>query len=95
MLDLSAPKNKKDIWRFIGMVNFYKNMWPKCCMILSPLTNLMGRGKKFVWEKGHQEAFERMKGLMSQGALFAFLDFTKKFTLNTDTSDLQIGGVLS
>ena len=36
-----------------------------------------------------------MKGLMSNGALLAFPDFKRKFTLHTDASDVQIGGVLS
>ena len=32
---------------------------------------------------------------MAKGALLAFPDFTKKFTLHTDASDVQIGGELS
>ena len=74
------------------MVNFYKNMWPKRSTILSPLTDLTGKCTKFSWGEVQQKAFEKMKYLMSQGALLAFPDFTKKFILHTDASDLQIGG---
>ena len=95
MLDLSAPMNQKYLCGFIGMVNFYKNMWPKRSSILGPLTDMTGKGKKFTWAEVHQNAFDSMKKLMAEGALLAFPDFTKKFTLHTDASDLQIGGVLS
>ena len=95
MLDLTTPRNQKEVRKFVGMVNFYKNMWPKCSSILGPLTNITGKGKRFIWEDSHQKAFDKMKGLMAKGALLAFPDFTKKFILHTDASDLQIGGVLS
>ena len=36
-----------------------------------------------------------MKRMMAKGALLAFPNFSKKFTLHTDASDLQVGGILS
>ena len=77
------------------ILNFYKNMWLKCSTVLSPSTDITGKGKKFLWNESHQKAFEKMKSLMLEGSQLALPDFTKKFTLHTDASDHQIGGVLS
>ena len=76
-MDLAAPRNQKEVRGFIGMVNFYKNMWPKRSSILGPLTDITGKGKKFTWGPVQQKAFDGMKKLMAEGALLAFPDFTR------------------
>jgi len=42
ILDMYTPKTQRHVRKFIGMVIFYKNMWPKRSAILTPLTNLIG-----------------------------------------------------
>jgi Reverse transcriptase (RNA-dependent DNA polymerase) len=60
ILDMQVPTNIKQIQAFFGMVGYYRDMWPRCSHILSPLTELTGK-KAFVWEDKHQQAFEQMK----------------------------------
>jgi hypothetical protein len=35
----SKPRNQKDVHRFVGMVNFYHDLYPKWAKILAPLTD--------------------------------------------------------
>ena len=77
MLDLQAPRNQKELRGFIGMINFYKNMWAKCASILALLTSMTGKGTKFKWMPNHQLAFDQMKTIMSRETLLAFPDFIK------------------
>jgi hypothetical protein len=44
MYDFPRPHTVKDLQRFLGMVNFYRQFLPKIAQILSPLTNLL-KGK--------------------------------------------------
>jgi Reverse transcriptase (RNA-dependent DNA polymerase) len=60
ILDMQAPTNMKQIRAFLGMVGYYRDMWPLRSHILAPLTELTGK-KAFVWEDKHQQAFEQMK----------------------------------
>jgi hypothetical protein len=64
---MQAPTNIKQIRAFLGMVGYYRDMWPRCSHILAPLTDLTGK-KAFVWEDKHQQAFEQMKALIATDA---------------------------
>ena len=99
ILKMDRPRKVKDLRMFIGMVNYYKDMWPSRAHILAPLTEQTGNdkpkdAKRFVWTKAMNEAFERMKALMAQDAFTAYPDHNKPFVIFTDASDLQMGGVI-
>ena len=36
--DLTVPKTRKKLRQFIGMINFYRDMWQKRSELLAPLT---------------------------------------------------------
>ena len=40
ILDLERPQDKKQVRQFVGMVQYYRDVWPKRSEILSPLTEL-------------------------------------------------------
>ena len=58
---IAPPKTRKQLSRFIGLINYYRDMWPKRAHILAPLTKLTSEKVKFEWTKEHQDAFEAMK----------------------------------
>ena len=43
ILHLDKPKTRCQVREFIGLVNYYRNMWPKCTHILAPLTALTSK----------------------------------------------------
>ena len=42
ILALTPPKGVKDLHRFLGMVQYYRDLWARCSKMLAPLTSLVG-----------------------------------------------------
>jgi hypothetical protein len=42
MLALAPPINVKELCRFLGMVQYYRDLWARCSDMLAPLTSLVG-----------------------------------------------------
>ena len=94
---MEAPKSLKQLHGFIGMVNYYRDMWPHQPPVLAPLTAKTGttkKGKKqatFLWTSTIQSAFEQMKALMAMDTLCAYPNHNKPFHIYTDASNYQLG----
>ena len=50
---------------------------------------------KFKWTEERQTAFDAMKKIISRDVLLACPDFNKPFDIHADTSDYQLGVVIS
>ena len=93
ILHLRPPTNVKQLRSFLGMVNYYRDMWPRRTHVLAPLTALTGK-RSFLWTPECQRAFDQMKALVSLDALLAFPDHTQPFDVETDASEYQLGSVI-
>ena len=93
ILQLHPPTNVKQLCSFLGMVNYYCDMWPRRTHVLAPLTALTGK-PSFTWTTDCQQAFDQMKALVSSDALLAFPDHTQPFDVETDASEYQLGSVI-
>ncbi len=93
ILNMAQPRNQKDVRRFVGLVNFYCDLYPRRAEILAPLTSLCGKNTKFVWNKEHNEAFLKLKQVMAAETMPTYPNFDKPFVVHTDASNKQIGGV--
>ena len=49
LLTVAEPKSKKELRRFIGMVNYYRDMWIRRSHVLAPLTCLTSKEAKWEW----------------------------------------------
>jgi hypothetical protein len=41
-LAISPPKQLNDLRKFLGMVQYYRDLWERCSKMLAPLTSLVG-----------------------------------------------------
>ena len=92
---MAAPTTRKQLQSFLGMVNYYRNMWIHRSEVLAPLSKLTSESTKFVWTDVQQQAFDNIKKIVSREVMLAFPDFSKPFDIHTDASHYQLGSVIS
>ena len=53
IMKMKPPTNVKELHSFLGLVNYYHDMWPRRTHGLAPLTAMTGKGA-FQWNTQHQ-----------------------------------------
>ena len=94
ILRLQAPANKRQLRHFLGMVNYYRDMWRRRSHVLAPLTALSSSKRVWQWGAEEQKSFEEIKRVITKETMLVFPDFTIPFHLYTDSSSYQLGAVI-
>jgi RNase H-like domain found in reverse transcriptase len=88
----------KQLRSFIGMVQFYRDLFRGCSHILAALTSATGKQSnsalKFQWTPEMQKAFDEAKALLARDAFITYPDHNQPFHVYTDASQLQLGSVI-
>jgi hypothetical protein len=58
ILAINTPKNRIELRSFIGIINYYRDMWVKRSHVLAPLATLTTNKKKWDWGPQQDVAFD-------------------------------------
>ena len=90
-----VPADLKSLRSFLGLASYYRRFIPQFSVVANPLFSLTRKNAPFDWSVACQEAFDRLKQLLTQAPILAFPDFSQDFLLETDASGHGLGAVLS
>jgi hypothetical protein len=88
------PKNVTAVRSFLGFCNFYRAFINRFSDLAAPLVNLTKKNVKFVFGDVERKAMNGLKRAIAEDVTLAFPDPEKRFRLETDASNIAIGGVL-
>ncbi len=107
ILALNPPNNVKELRHFLGMVQYYRDMWARHSEMLAPLTDLVGEcgetkttrmnktmKKPWQWDLIHQQAFDNVKAAIAKETVLTYPNFLKPFEIYMDASSTQLGAVI-
>ena len=89
------PRDKHEVRSFLGLCTYYRRFVPGFANIAKPLTRLTEENRQFAWNEECQNAFEHLKQILVSAPVLAYPKRDGKFVLDTDASNVGIGGVLS
>ncbi|KAL7289062.1 hypothetical protein TKK_0017016 [Trichogramma kaykai] len=95
MTNFPQPKTVRNVRQFLSMAGYYRRFIQGFSKIAKPLHDMTKKGVKFEWTPKQETSFQTLKTCLTTAPILIFLDFSKPFTLTTDSSDLAIGAVLS
>ncbi|BHF84632.1 hypothetical protein SprV_0902778300 [Sparganum proliferum] len=93
--DFPPPTSKRQLQRFLGMVNFYRRFLPNCADLMLPLTNMLSVPKGPLELTGEAlTAFEKIKNSLADATLLTHPAPEAQLSLMVDASTVAVGAVL-
>ncbi|KAG8474862.1 hypothetical protein CXB51_031586 [Gossypium anomalum] len=93
--ELYAKFSKCEFWlREVTFLGYYRRFVESFSVMAAPLTKLIRKGVLFVWTKKQQEAFEKLKKVLTEAPVLIQPESGKDFTVYTDASHVGLGCVL-
>ena len=73
---LEQPKTVTEDRQLIGMVQYYRDLWPRRSHILEPFTALSAakKGTKIKWTNELESAFQEVKQMVSKSTMLTYPD---------------------
>jgi hypothetical protein len=92
---IAIPRNRKELRRFLGMINYYRDMVPNKTALCQPLNRLTSSKIPFTWLSTDTEAFRAVQRAFAKAVLLSFPDFSQPFHVYADASGKQLGGIIT
>ncbi len=90
------PQSVKELQRFLGFTNFYRQFVKNFSMLTASLTSLLrGKPKTLSWNSLAHEAFDQLKEAFSTAPILRHPDPQVPFVVEVDASTTGVRAVLS
>jgi hypothetical protein len=94
VMDWNPPKFVHQIRSFLGLAGYYRRFVPDFSRIAKPMTELLKKGVKFVWDEKCENAFKTLKQHLTSAPVLAQPDNFKPYEVYCDASGTGLGCVL-
>ena len=90
VLDWLTPQCVKDVQKFLGLANYYRQFIQGFALIARPLHNMVKKDQKWKWTEKQEEVFRELKGRFTREPVLAAPDLDKKMRMEVNASDYAI-----
>jgi len=94
VLDWKVPTSVHEVRSFLGLAGYYHRFILEFSKISKPMTRLLQKDEKFVWTPECEEAFHKLRTLLTSAPVLAQPDIEKPFDVFCDACGIGLGCVL-
>lgn len=91
---IQSPENKKDVEKFVGLVNYLGRYMPNLSSELRRLRELTLQWSPWKWTETEQREFDKIKEIVANIVTLKYFDVNKPVTIQCDSSSHSLGAVL-
>ena len=95
IMNMPAPKNAKDVKRFMGLGSYYRKFIKNFSKRTVSMRKLTRNNTKFEWTDECAKEFDDIKLCLTSDVVMAYPDWELPFTLYTDASKAGLGAILT
>ena len=92
--EMPTSESAEDLKRFLGVITDLQKFVPNMSQLAAPLRQLLEKDVLWHWTNVHNEAFMKLKTVMTQTPVLQFFDVNKPVTLSVDASSKGMGAVI-
>ena len=92
--NIPPPKNLKELRRLLGILNWHRIYIHRYGDLAQPLNELLQKGRKWKWEKVHDDCLDKLKEAVKNDVLLYYPKLEETFYVQTDASALAISAAL-
>jgi hypothetical protein len=86
VLRCNTPTSVSDIRSFLGLAGYYRRFIEGFSKISKPMTELLGKDKKFEWSAKCEASFQELKKRLTTTPVLVMPDMEKPFSIYCDAS---------
>ena len=94
VLDWKVPTSMHEVQSFLGLAGYYRRFILEFSKTSNPMTHLLQKDEKFVWTPECEDAFHKLRTLLTSAPVLAQPDIEKPFDVFCDASGINLGCVL-
>ena len=87
---MKPPNFRKEVRKFISVINYYRNIWLRRSQTLAPLTKITTIKQTFKWTQVKQDAFNKTNRIVAGDTLLTYNNFNETFKIHTNASEFQL-----
>ena len=91
---MDVPKDRSELETILGMVTYLTRFAPNLATLTAPLRNLLKKDVEFVWNESHDEAFQKIKEILTDSPVLAYFIPKLDVTLQVEASKYGLGATL-
>ena len=92
---MPQAQDVKQLWSFLGMVQYYVKYLPDLASHLAPLHQLLRKGTLWTWETVHESTFNALRTMLLRDTVLTHFNSSLEITLSCDSPTYVLGAVPS